>query len=98
MSKKKTNTTIEDNIKETSNFEDVYSDEIDESIEDLIIVKKPVETEQVKEEMNDNQEEGKCIERYLDVSKEYGLSSEIVNKRTEDGLLPIITVSRQLPI
>lgn len=76
-------------LKEAEDIKAVLNDEIDESIEDLIIVKKKEENVDKPLEINDEspKETRKDVVRYLDVTKEEGLSSDIVEERKKQGLV-----------
>ena len=85
---------LEEEVKEVSE-NTLVNDEIDESIEGLIVVKKKEKPEQ-KEVLEVVSKDGKKKEevkynvtRYLDVSKDTGLSSDVVKERTENGIVNV---------
>ena len=74
---------------EKSRVDESHNDEVDEEIEGLIIVKKKEEiVDKPLEPKQENSKEVKTeITRYLDVTKEQGLTGEQVQGRLNDGLI-----------
>lgn len=91
---KETEVSVNEEVKnvveeEKSRVDESHKDEVDEEIEGLIIVKKKEEiVDKPLEPKQENSKEVKTeITRYLDVTKEKGLTSEQVQGRLNDGLI-----------